>query len=157
MLGSGKCLEEFEVLQRVLVSPSPAVASSCRPAHRPRSTRLLLVVALVSISLAMITLDYREGESGPLAGARPHGTRAAMAPLQEVVSTVTRPIGNFFSGLAHLPSLADENQRSARTSSRPRDAQIAESTAFVQDQYCADARASSACSRASTRTPCRRS
>ena len=71
--------------------------------QRPRSTRLLVVV-LVSISLAVITLDYREGQDGPLAGLG-RDALAAMAPLQHAVTTVTRPIGDFFSGLAHLPSL----------------------------------------------------
>jgi rod shape-determining protein MreC len=77
--------------------------------QRPRSTRLLVVV-LVSISLAVITLDYREGENGPLAGLG-RGALAAMAPLQQAVTTVIRPIGDFFSGLVHLPSLENENQR----------------------------------------------
>jgi rod shape-determining protein MreC len=74
---------------------------------RPRGTRLL-VVALVSLSLVIITLDYREGSTGPLAEAG-RWTQTAMAPLQEAVWTVTRPIGDFFSGLAHLPSLEREN------------------------------------------------
>jgi rod shape-determining protein MreC len=74
---------------------------------RPRGTRLL-VVALVSLSLAIITLDYREGSTGPLAEAG-RWTQTAMAPLQQAVSTVTRPVGDFFSGLAHLPSLEREN------------------------------------------------
>ncbi|MEO8423081.1 MAG: rod shape-determining protein MreC [Actinomycetota bacterium] len=77
--------------------------------QHPRSTRLLVVV-LVSISLAVITLDYREGENGPLAGLG-RTALAAMAPLQEAVTTVTRPIGDFFSGLVHLPSLEDENRQ----------------------------------------------
>ena len=71
--------------------------------QHPRSTRLLVVV-LVSISLAVITLDYREGEDGPLAGLG-RIALATMAPLQEAVTTATRPIGDFFSGLVHLPSL----------------------------------------------------
>lgn len=76
---------------------------------RTRSTRLL-VVTLVSISLMIITVDYRQGSSGPLAGL----SRAALtviSPLQETVSKVTRPIGNFFSTLIHLPSLRAENKR----------------------------------------------
>jgi rod shape-determining protein MreC len=77
--------------------------------QRPRSTRLLVVV-LVSISLAVITLDYREGQDGPLAGLG-RIALAAMAPLQKAVTTVTRPIGDFFSGLVHLPSVEKENQR----------------------------------------------
>jgi rod shape-determining protein MreC len=77
--------------------------------QRPRATRLV-VVALVSVSLAVITLDYRQGEAGPLAGAG-GAAKAFMAPMQEAVTTVIEPIGDFFMGVAHLPSLADENQR----------------------------------------------
>jgi rod shape-determining protein MreC len=74
---------------------------------RPRGTRLL-VVALVSLSLVIITLDYREGAGGPLAEAG-RWTQTTMAPLQQAVSTITRPVGDFFSGLAHLPSLQRDN------------------------------------------------
>jgi len=73
----------------------------------PRNTRLL-VVGLVVLSLTIITVDYREGDSGPLA-AMGRSARTFMAPLQEAVTNATRPVGNFFSGVAHLPSLAQEN------------------------------------------------
>lgn len=75
---------------------------------RPRSTRLLLVV-LVSLSLAIITIDSKQGEDGFLAAT---GRKAVqlMAPLQRAMTRVTEPIGNFFSGLAHLPSLERENE-----------------------------------------------
>jgi rod shape-determining protein MreC len=73
----------------------------------PRNTRLL-VVGLVVLSLTIITVDYREGDSGPLA-AMGRAARTFMAPLQEAVTNATRPVGNFFSGVAHLPSLAQEN------------------------------------------------
>jgi len=76
---------------------------------RPRGTRLL-VVALVSASLAIITLDYRSGTTGPLASLG-RSAKAAMAPLQEAVTDATRPIGNFLSGLANLPSLAEDNRQ----------------------------------------------
>jgi rod shape-determining protein MreC len=76
--------------------------------QRPRATRLLVVI-LVSASLAVITLDYREGEGGPLASLG-DAAKSAMAPLQRATTNVTRPIGNFFSGVAHLPSLEAENQ-----------------------------------------------
>ena len=76
--------------------------------QRPRSTRLL-VVALVSVSLAVITLDYRQRDSGPLAGIG-SAAKTFMAPMQEAVTTVTEPVGDFFTGLANLPSLADENE-----------------------------------------------
>ncbi len=73
----------------------------------PRNTRLL-VVGLVVVSLAIITVDYREGDSGPLADMG-RAARTFMAPLQEAVTNATRPVGDFFSGVAHLPSLAREN------------------------------------------------
>jgi rod shape-determining protein MreC len=76
---------------------------------RPRSTRLL-VVTLVSVSLLTITLDYKEGDSGPLAGLG-RTALSIVAPLQEGVTRLTRPIGNFFSAVTQLPSLRDENER----------------------------------------------
>ena len=74
----------------------------------PRNTRLL-VIGLVAASLAIITLDFREGDSGPLASMG-RAAQAFMAPLQESVNNATRPVGDFLSGIAHLPSLARENQ-----------------------------------------------
>lgn len=68
------------------------------------------MVVLVSVSLAVITLDYRQGEGGPLA-ALGDTAKTAMAPLQRTMTNITRPIGNFFSGLAHLPSLERENEQ----------------------------------------------
>lgn len=73
-----------------------------------RSARLL-VVALVSASLLIITFDYRQGDSGPLQGIG-DALITVMSPLQKAVSNVTNPIGDFFSALAHLPSLQQENE-----------------------------------------------
>lgn len=73
---------------------------------RARSTRLL-VVTLVSISLVTITIDYRQGDEGPLSAAS-EAALVVLAPLQEAVSKVTRPVGNFFSTLIRLPSIRHE-------------------------------------------------
>jgi rod shape-determining protein MreC len=59
-------------------------------------------------SLAIITVDYRQGASGPLADMG-RAAHTFMAPLQEAVTNATRPVGDFFSGLAHLPTLSREN------------------------------------------------
>lgn len=75
---------------------------------RARSARLL-VVTLVSVSLVTITVDYRQGDSGPLAVVG-DGALAVISPLQEAVSKVTKPIGNFFSTLVRLPSIRKDNQ-----------------------------------------------
>ena len=76
--------------------------------NRARSTRLL-VVTLISASLITITVDYREGDSGPLAAAG-DAALAIVSPLQEAISRLTDPIGDFFSTLVHLPSIRRENQ-----------------------------------------------
>jgi rod shape-determining protein MreC len=104
--------------------------------QRPRSTRLLVVV-LVSISLAVITLDYREGQTGPLAGLG-RTALAAMAPLQKAVTTITRPIGDFFSGLVHLPSLEDENQALRRENEALRAAAAADTDVKSQISQLSD-------------------
>ncbi len=75
--------------------------------NRARSTRVLVVV-LVSTSLVTITVDYRQGDAGPLAAAG-DAALAIVSPLQEAVSKVTRPIGNFFSTLVRLPAIRREN------------------------------------------------
>jgi rod shape-determining protein MreC len=74
---------------------------------RPRTTRLLLAI-FISISVAVISLDYRQGNSGPLAGLG-RAAKTTMVPLQRAVADVTRPVGNFFQGVLHLPSLAQQN------------------------------------------------
>jgi rod shape-determining protein MreC len=76
---------------------------------RPRTTRLL-VVSLVMLSLLTITVDYRGGQAGPLE-TMGKGALSVVGALQGAVSRVSRPIGNFFSGLAHVGSLRAENDR----------------------------------------------
>ncbi|MGH2529564.1 MAG: rod shape-determining protein MreC [Actinomycetota bacterium] len=76
---------------------------------RARSARVL-VVALVSLSLVTITLDYREGEDGPLAGLG-RVAITLISPLQEAVSKLTDPIGNFFSTMVRLPAIRAETER----------------------------------------------
>lgn len=68
------------------------------------------MVALVSVSLLTITVDYREGESGPLASLG-RVALTVISPLQEVMSKVTHPIGNFFSTLVRLPAVRAEAER----------------------------------------------
>jgi rod shape-determining protein MreC len=66
-------------------------------------------VTLVAASLAIITVDYRAGEEGPLAAAG-RAVSAAIAPMQRAVSSVVQPISNFFTSLGELPSLARRNR-----------------------------------------------
>jgi rod shape-determining protein MreC len=78
-------------------------------AGRSRSSRLL-VVTLVAASLLTITVDYREQDSGPLAAAG-RAALSVISPMQEGVSRVTHPIGNFFSTLVRLPAIRAQDER----------------------------------------------
>lgn len=75
--------------------------------QRTRSARLL-VVTLVAASLAIITIDYRGGDDGPLDAAG-RALSSALTPMQRAVSGVVQPVSNFFSSLAELPSLSQRN------------------------------------------------
>jgi rod shape-determining protein MreC len=66
------------------------------------------VASLIAASLAIITVDYRAGDEGPLAAAG-RAVNSAIAPLQDAVTSVVRPVTDFFSNLAKLPSLASRN------------------------------------------------
>jgi rod shape-determining protein MreC len=77
--------------------------------RRTRSTRLL-VITLITASLVTITVDYKEGNSGPLAEIG-KGALTVIAPMQDAVSKVFRPVSRFFSSLADLPSLRNQNEQ----------------------------------------------
>ena len=77
--------------------------------RRTRSTRLL-VITLITISLVTITIDYKEGSSGPLAQVG-RGAITIIAPMQDAVSKVFRPISRFFSSVADLPTLRRQNDQ----------------------------------------------
>ena len=76
--------------------------------RRARSTRLL-VIGLVVASLMTITLDFRGGQSGPLAGLG-RTALGVVSPLQEAVSNVFRPVTDFIQGVTNIGSLRAENQ-----------------------------------------------
>lgn len=76
--------------------------------RRGRSPRLL-VAGLVVLSLLTITADYRGGPSGPLEVAG-RVTLSVVGPMQQAVTAVFRPVGSFFSGLAHVGTLQAQNE-----------------------------------------------
>ena len=71
--------------------------------------RLLLLV-FIALSIVVITLDFRQGESGPLERAKDLSA-AAVAPLQRGLTAVARPVGNFFASIGELGRLRSENNR----------------------------------------------
>ena len=69
--------------------------------------RLTLVIFLV-LSIALITLDYRQNW-GVLERAKDTGV-AIVAPVQRGLTTVFRPVGDFFASVGELGDLQRENQ-----------------------------------------------
>ncbi|MGH2739346.1 MAG: rod shape-determining protein MreC [Actinomycetota bacterium] len=75
---------------------------------RPGVSRLL-VIGLIVLSLATITVDFRSGEEGPLA-AIGRTALAIISPLQEGLSKVIRPVGDFISNLTSAQRIQAENE-----------------------------------------------
>jgi rod shape-determining protein MreC len=63
--------------------------------HDTRRTRVVLAVLLV-LALALITIDYRDGSSGPVRDLRQTGG-SVFGTAESVVSTFTSPFVDFFS------------------------------------------------------------
>jgi rod shape-determining protein MreC len=69
--------------------------------------RVLLIVFL-GLCIVLITLDFRQGEGGPLDKAR-DWSEAVVDPIQRGFSAVVRPVGNFFSSVGDLANLRERN------------------------------------------------
>jgi rod shape-determining protein MreC len=70
----------------------------------------MLVITLITASLVTITIDYKQGSSGPLAAAG-RAALSVIAPMQDAVSKAFRPVSHFFSSLAQLPSIRSDRDR----------------------------------------------
>lgn len=74
--------------------------------YQRRRVRVLLA-ALVLVTLVLITIDFRSS-GGPLDHLRSAAT-AVFEPVQDGLSTVLSPIGDFFGSIGDLFRLRDEN------------------------------------------------
>lgn len=89
--------------------------------ERRRSRSLL--ATLVSVSLVLLTLDYRQGDQGSIASVQ-RVAMATFAPLQEGFAAVVRPVGGFFSSIAELGSLRDQVTALEADNQRLRELQV---------------------------------
>jgi rod shape-determining protein MreC len=78
-----------------------------------------------------ITLDFRGGESGPLAGLG-RTALGVVSPLQEAVSNVFRPVTDFLQGVTEIGSLRAENQR-LQEELRARSREVQETTTLRRE------------------------
>jgi rod shape-determining protein MreC len=71
------------------------------------------LVLLVLTSVTLITLDQREGGSGPV-GAAGRFAHRVVAPISDLASSALNPVGDWFDGVLHDGSLKRENRRLKR-------------------------------------------
>jgi rod shape-determining protein MreC len=74
----------------------------------PRRRSRTLVAVLVLISLILITIDYRQGEGGPITAIQ-RGALTVFGPVAEGFSAVVRPVSGFFGAIGDIGSLRDQN------------------------------------------------
>ncbi len=70
----------------------------------------VLLLAFVAISIVVVTLDFRQSSGGPLKRAKDLAV-TVVAPVQRGFTSVTGPVGDFFSSVANLANLRGENER----------------------------------------------
>ena len=90
--------------------------------RRPGRGRLLLL-ALVILSILIVTLSFQKDANGPLEKVRDVAA-SIVAPIQRGVTVVVRPVRNFFSSVGDLGNLRDENAKL--------EAQLAETEASIE-------------------------
>lgn len=67
-----------------------------------------LLAILTLVALIVLTVDFREGEDGPLANLQ-QGALAVFGPVQEGFATVVRPVGEFLSAISQVGDLRNQN------------------------------------------------
>jgi rod shape-determining protein MreC len=77
---------------------------------RPHRLGRVVLVVLLLAAVVVITLDFREGQHGPI-GRLQDAAVAVFGPVQRATSNVLRPVGDFFGGIAQLGRLRSENRR----------------------------------------------
>jgi rod shape-determining protein MreC len=76
-----------------------------------RSTRQrIFLAALLAASATVVTLDFREHPGGPIRRIS-NVAVSVVAPLQDGLARIFKPVGNFLSGLGELPQLRAENAK----------------------------------------------
>jgi rod shape-determining protein MreC len=95
--------------------------------------RRYVLVLLVLTSVTLITLDQREGGSGPV-GAAGRFAHRVVSPVSDGASSVLNPVGDWFNGLMHDGSLKRENKRLKRELAAARIAAAREKSALQQNE-----------------------
>ena len=128
-VGSGRSLEEFEVIHRMSRTTGrrrrQARPSSRCTASRSRRRRAVLV-ALIVLSLILLSSHFSEAESGPLHSIQ-RGVSAVFAPVGEVAARALKPVRDLvnwfdetFDARGENEDLRDRGREAARPAGRLR-------------------------------------
>lgn len=78
--------------------------------YRKSNRHRLALAALLAATATVVTLDFRQNPGGPLDRAQ-NLAISVVAPLQDGIGQVFRPVGDFLSSLGEIGGLKDENVR----------------------------------------------
>lgn len=81
--------------------------------YRKSTRHRLVLAALLAATATVVTLDFRDNPGGPISRLQDLAV-SVVAPLQDGIGQVFRPVGNFLTGLGGLASLQDKNARLSR-------------------------------------------
>lgn len=99
--------------------------------YRRNGRGRLLLLVFIALSIVIITLDFRQGEGGPLGRAKEISV-AIVAPIQRGLTTVFRPVGNFFASIGELGSLRTDNAE-LRSQVEAMEQEVREAEALKED------------------------
>lgn len=78
--------------------------------YRRSTKQRVALAALVAASATFVTLDFRTNQGGTLRRIQ-EGALSLVAPLQDGITRVFRPVGDFLSSLGEIGGLRSENER----------------------------------------------
>ena len=90
-----------------------------------------MLLVFLALCIVVITLDFREEAGGPLERARDFSL-AIVAPIQKGLTTVTRPIGDFFSSIGDLSHLRTDNAK-LRSQVADLQSQVGEARSVIEE------------------------
>lgn len=95
--------------------------------------RRYVFVLLVLTAVTFITLDQREGDSGPV-GTLGRFAHRVVAPVSDVASNVMSPVSDWFDGVLHAGSLKHDNAKLKREIEAERLKVLRGQSALVQNK-----------------------
>jgi len=78
--------------------------------YRKSTRHRLALAALLAATATLVTLDFREGQGGPIQRVQ-DVAMSVVAPLQSAVGSVFRPVGNAFASISQIGGLRNQNAK----------------------------------------------